>query len=121
MFRREKDTRRTVNSVRDHQKTMEAFGRASGGNLENHPIWKFDHSEIQNVDIPGSETINISTPSVGGKGRHPDTRPFMPYSTLPGAGHVSTYHPDIAESGRYRGMNLIKQGNMGIKEKKGKN
>ncbi len=29
MFRRDKDARRTANSVRTHQKTMEAFGRAS--------------------------------------------------------------------------------------------
>lgn len=31
MFRRDKDTRRTANSIRTHQKTMEAFGRAAGG------------------------------------------------------------------------------------------
>lgn len=35
MFRRERDARRTAKSIRNHQDTMEAFGRASLSNAAN--------------------------------------------------------------------------------------
>lgn len=64
MFRRDKDTRRTANSIRTHQKTMEAFGRAAGGwerahhNTGNSTYAEYAVNKTQPGFYPGQANVN---------------------------------------------------------------
>jgi len=46
--------------------------------------------------------------------RTPDFRPVGPEVIVPGMGHVTTYHENIAPSGRYRGVDLVRRGTAGL-------
>lgn len=69
MFRRDKDTRRTAEAVRDHRLTMEAFGRAAGGwersSFEPGHIEKTIWSEPKTTDGGTTRTGMIVGREVG--------------------------------------------------------
>ena len=90
-----KASRASLNGIAGHQAAMKALGSNAKPEYS-----KVNHGEIQ-----------IGWPDA----RHPDSRPINIFAgNTPGQGHVTTYHTNIAPSGRYRGLNLIKRGTSGI-------
>ena len=92
MFDRSRDERRVAKSIRTHQDTMAAYDRQ--------------------IDTPLKYMDSNDWPSV----RTPDFRPVGPGDEMivPGMGHVTEYNVNIAPSGRYRGIDLIRRGTAGI-------
>lgn len=92
--RREMNPRRTAKSVRSHEKTMAAYDRQ--------------------INTP----LNYHASSHWPPARTPDFRPVGPEVIVPGMGHVTTYHENIAPSGRYRGIDLVRRGTAGLGDAK---
>jgi hypothetical protein len=84
-------------SVSAHQAAMAALGK------DYDQGYDFQHGEDQ-----------IGWPEA----RRPDSRGVdLRSKTVPGQGHVVEYYPNIAPSGRYRGLNTVKGGTAGIEPK----
>jgi hypothetical protein len=95
-MRRERDAKRVAKSVRSHEATMAAYDRQI-------------HTPLKYMDS-----------NHWPEARTGDFRPVAPGDEMivPGMGHVTTYHKNIAPSGRYRGIDLTRRGTAGIGDAK---
>lgn len=91
-MRRENDAKRVAKSVRTHEATMAAYDRQ--------------------ITTPMKYLDSNHWPEA----RTGDFRPVGHGEEMitPGMGHVTTYHENIAPSGRYRGVDLERRGTKGI-------